>query len=100
MAHKLKLKIGLDRYDRHFPFFDGTAPTPENVELVVDQIGQSARLRDGADRHGAMLEGMYDVAEFSMSSFLIAREKGIAITGIPIFCHICEQYSILIVCNL
>jgi 4,5-dihydroxyphthalate decarboxylase len=85
MAHKLKLKIGLDRYDRHFPFFDGTAPTPENVELVVDQIGQSARLRDGADRHGAMLEGMYDVAEFSMSSFLIAREKGIAITGIPIF---------------
>ena len=56
MAHKLKLKIGLDRYDRHFPFFDGMAPTPENVELAVDQIGQSARLRDGAGRHGAMLE--------------------------------------------
>lgn len=85
MAHKLRLKMGLDRYDRHFPFFDGTAPVPENVELMVDQIGQSSYLRDGADRHGAMLEGAYDVAEFSMSSFLIAKEKGIAIIGIPVF---------------
>jgi 4,5-dihydroxyphthalate decarboxylase len=32
-----------------------------------------------------MLEGDYDVAEFSLSSFLIARDKGLPIIGIPIF---------------
>ena len=42
-------------------------------------------LRDGTDRHGRMLEGDYDVAEFSLSSFLIARDKGLPIVGIPIF---------------
>ena len=85
MAHKLQLKIGIDRYDRHFPFFDGTAPVPDSIELHVDQIGQSTRLRDGTDRHGRMLDGAYDVAEFSMSSYLIAKEKGLPVTGIPIF---------------
>lgn len=56
MAHKLKLRTGLDRYDRHFPFFDGTAPTPESVALVVDQIGHGACLRGSADRHGANVQ--------------------------------------------
>jgi 4,5-dihydroxyphthalate decarboxylase len=85
MAEKLTLRIGIDRYDRHFPFFDGTAPAPDWLDLRVHQIGQSTMLRDGTDRHGRMLEGDYDVAEFSLSSFLIAREKGLPIVGVPIF---------------
>ncbi len=85
MARKLTLRIGIDRYDRHFPFFDGTVKTPDWLELNVHQIGQSTMLRDGTDRHGRMLEGEYDVAEFSLSSFLIARNKGFPIIGIPIF---------------
>ncbi len=85
MADRLALRIGIDRYDRHFPFFDGTAPAPDWLDLRVHQIGQSTMLRDGTDRHGRMLEGDYDVAEFSLSSFLIAREKNLPIIGVPIF---------------
>lgn len=85
MNGRLKLRIGLDRYDRHLPFFDGTAPIPDGIDLRVDQIGQSSTLRDGRDRHARMVEGVYDVAEFSMSSYLIARAQGLPITAIPIF---------------
>ena len=85
MAEKLTLRVGVDRYDRHFPFFDGTAPTPDWLKLDVRQVGQSTMLRDGTDRHGRMLEGDYEVAEFSLSSFLIAREKNLPIIGVPIF---------------
>lgn len=85
MGDRLTLRIGLDRYDRHFPFFDGTAPTPDWLDLQVHQIGQSTHLRDGTDRHGRLLAGDYDVAEFSLSSFLIARERNLPIIGVPIF---------------
>ena len=85
MAERLTLRMGIDRYDRHFPFFDGTVPTPDWLDLHVHQIGQSTMLRDGTDRHGRMLAGDYDVAEFSLSSFLIARDNGVPIVGIPIF---------------
>lgn len=85
MTQRLKLRMGLDRYDRHMPFFDGTAKAPGSLDLVVDQIGQSSLLRDGRDRHARMVEGVYDVAEFSMSSYLIARAQGLPITAVPIF---------------
>jgi 4,5-dihydroxyphthalate decarboxylase len=81
----VKLRIGIDRYDRHLPFFDNTVPVPEGIDLVVDQIGQSSTLRDGRDRHRRMVEGAYDVAEFSMSSYLIARAQGLPLTAVPIF---------------
>ena len=47
MAGRLKLTIALERYDRHFPFFDRTVTPPENVEFDVLQVGQSVTLRDG-----------------------------------------------------
>jgi hypothetical protein len=31
----MDLTIALERYDRHFPFFDGTAKPPEGVNLKV-----------------------------------------------------------------
>ena len=69
----MKLSIALDRYDRHYPFFDGTVTPPEGVELEIFQVGQSQNWRDGDDRHERMLHGKeFDVAEFSMSSFLIS----------------------------
>jgi 4,5-dihydroxyphthalate decarboxylase len=85
MAAKVKLRVGLDRYDRHLPFFDSTARIPDGLDLTIDQIGQSSMLRDGRDRHARMVEGVYDIAEFSMSSYLIARAQGLPIIGIPIF---------------
>lgn len=86
MASKLKVSIGIERYDRHFPFFDGTVTPPDGVELEVFQVGQSSDLRDGTDRHGRMLHGgEFDIAEFSMSTYLMAKGRDMPIAGVPIF---------------
>jgi 4,5-dihydroxyphthalate decarboxylase len=81
----MKYTIALDRYDRHFPFFDGTLNIPAGLDIEALQVGQSHPLRGGIDRHGGMLEGKYDIAEFSMSTFLMAIDRNVPIVGIPIF---------------
>lgn len=81
----MQLTIALERYDRHFPFFDGTVQPPKGIELTVKQVGQSHGARDGTDRHGRMLKGEFDVAEFSMSTYLMAIDRKLPITAVPIF---------------
>jgi 4,5-dihydroxyphthalate decarboxylase len=86
MTAKKRLTIALERYDRHFPFFDRTVTLPEQIEFDVLQVGQSVTLRDGTARHKRMLDDKeFDICEFSMSSFLMAKERGMDIIGIPIF---------------
>jgi 4,5-dihydroxyphthalate decarboxylase len=86
MAKEKELTVAVERYDRHFPFFDGTAKAPDGYKLKVLQVGQSSDLRDGVDRHGRMLHGEeFDVAEFSMSTYLMAKGRNMPIAGIPIF---------------
>jgi len=82
---KVDLTIALDRYDRHMPFFDGTVRQPAGFTLKALQVGQSHALAGGIDRHGGMLEGKYDIAEFSMSTFLMAIDRKRPIIGIPVF---------------
>lgn len=85
MSH-CTLSLALDRYDRHFPFFDGTVKAPSGVRLQVFQVGQTVVLRDGEDRHERMIHGgEFDICEFSLSSYLMAKCRGIPITGIPVF---------------
>ncbi len=82
----LNISIAMDRYDRHFPFFDGTVKAPAGITYTALQVGQSDVLRDGTDRHGEMINNRrYDVAEFSMSSFLMAIDRGLPLTGVPVF---------------
>jgi len=81
----MEIKLAIDRYDRHFPFFDGSLSHPFNIEIRPFQVGQSAILQHGTDRHELFLEGQFDVAEFSMSSFLAAKTRGYPIVGIPVF---------------
>jgi len=81
----MDLTIALERYDRHFPFFDGTVKPPKGINLKTMQVGQSAPARDGLDRHGRMLKGEFDLAEFSMSTYLMAIDRKLPITGIPVF---------------
>jgi 4,5-dihydroxyphthalate decarboxylase len=84
MAHEIT--IAMDRYDRHFPFFDGTVKAPAGFTYKALQIGQSDRLRDGKSRHEQMIhDKKFDVAEFSMSTFLMAIDRGIPLIGVPIF---------------
>ncbi len=81
----MEISIALERYDRHFPFFDGTVKPRNGLSLKVFQVGQSAPARDGMDRHGRMLKGEFDVAEFSMSTYLMAIDRNLPITGVPVF---------------
>jgi len=82
---KLALTMALDRYDRHFPFFDGTATSPR-LEFRTFQVGMVTPLRDGVRRHGRMLhDHEFDVAEVSLSSYLIAIDKGLPFTAVPVF---------------
>ncbi|MCZ6814475.1 MAG: 4,5-dihydroxyphthalate decarboxylase, partial [Alphaproteobacteria bacterium] len=86
MAQEKELTLAIERYDRHFPFFDGTVKAPDGYRLKVLQVGQSSALRDGVDRHGRMLhDEEFDVAEFSMSTYLMAKGRDMPIAGIPIF---------------
>ncbi len=80
--------FALDRYDRHFPFFDGTAPLPGGLDFEVLQVGQSAPGRDGTGRHERMYPGLeFDIAEFGLSPYLMmaAREMALPFTAIPAF---------------
>src|ERR671910_2447195 len=80
-----KLTIALSHYDRHVPFFDGTV-RPEGIDLDVLIVGQSDRQRDGEDRHERMLQhSEFDVAELSLSSYLMAKSRGMPFTAIPVF---------------
>ncbi|MGE3645292.1 MAG: ABC transporter substrate-binding protein, partial [Beijerinckiaceae bacterium] len=82
----LEITIAMDRYDRHFPFFDGTVKAPAGIRYKALQVGQSDVLRDGTDRHGEMIHNnAYDVAEFSMSTFLMVKDRGLPLVGVPIF---------------
>lgn len=82
---KPKLTLALSHYDRHVPFFDGSVDAP-GVELNVLIVGQSDRQRDGEDRHERMLQkGEFDVAELSLSSYLMAKSRGMPFTAIPVF---------------
>ena len=81
----MEIMLAVDRYDRHFPFFDGSLSHDFDLDIKPFQVGQSAKLQHGTDRHESFLRGQYDVAEFSMSSFLAAKTRGYPIVGIPVF---------------
>jgi 4,5-dihydroxyphthalate decarboxylase len=82
---ELKLKMALSHYDRHFPFFDG-AVSIDGVDLEVLLVGQSEPLKHGVDRHERMLQkGEFDICELSLSSYLMAKSRGMPFTAIPVF---------------
>ena len=80
------ITLAIDRYDRHFPFFDGTLDIPETLNLTVLQAGETAAQRNGAHRHKRMLQdGEFDAAEVSFSSFIMAKARGLPFSAIPAF---------------
>src|SRR5918996_3953647 len=81
----LKLTMALSHYDRHIPFFDGSVRA-EGVDLKVLEVGQSEPLKHGRDRHERMLQkGEFDICELSLSSYLMAKSRGVPFTAIPVF---------------
>ena len=80
-----KLTMALSHYDRHIPLFDGSVH-PDGVDLQVLAVGQSHPLKQGQDRHERMLQkGEFDICELSLSSYLIAKSRGMPFTAIPVF---------------
>jgi 4,5-dihydroxyphthalate decarboxylase len=80
-----KLTLALSHYDRHIPLFDGSVTLP-GVTLQVLEVGQSSPLKHGQDRHERMLQkGEFDICELSLSSYLIAKSRGMPFTAIPVF---------------
>ena len=81
----LKLTMALSHYDRHIPFFDGSVRA-EGVDLQVLEVGQSEPLKHGRDRHERMLQkSEFDICELSLSSYLMAKSRGMPFTAIPVF---------------
>ncbi len=82
---KVKLTMALSHYDRHIPFFDGSV-SPEGVDLTALYVGQSNPGTYGVDRHERMLQkGEFEICELSLSSYLMARSRGMPFTAIPVF---------------
>ncbi len=82
---RLALTMALAHYDRHVPFLDGTIK-PEGIDLTVLDVGQSSPLRYGENRHERMIrDGEFDVAEVSLSSYLMAKDQRLPLTAIPVF---------------
>jgi 4,5-dihydroxyphthalate decarboxylase len=85
MMANLKLTMALSHYDRHIPLFDGSVQA-EGVQLEVLEVGQSSPLKHGQDRHERMLQKQeFDICELSLSSYLIAKSRGMPFTAIPVF---------------
>lgn len=81
-----ELSIALASFDRHIPFFMGWVPQAKTFRLKALDVGINPPGRDGGDRHGRMLRDReFDIAEVSLSSYLMAREKGAPFTAVPVF---------------
>jgi 4,5-dihydroxyphthalate decarboxylase len=82
---KVNLTMALSHYDRHIPLFDGSIQ-PEGINLTMLEVGQSNPLKHGQDRHERMLQKEeFDICELSLSSYVMAKSRGMPFTAIPVF---------------
>jgi len=81
-----ELTIALDRYDRHLPLFFGAARLPDGQQYRALEVGMVPPRRDGVARHRRMLIDLeFDAAEVSLCSYIMAKKRGVPLTGIPAF---------------
>jgi len=81
-----ELTIALANFDRHLPFFLGWLPPHDDFRLRALDVGINTPGRDGGDRHGRMFrDKAFDVAEVSLASYIMARQRGAGFTAVPIF---------------
>ena len=82
-AKTIRIAIGNNLWTR--ALVDGSVK-PEGINLRVLEVGQSHPLKHGQDRHERMLQkGEFDICELSLSSYLIAKSRGMPFTAIPVF---------------
>ncbi len=87
---KVQLTLACGDYDLTRGLIDGTV-TPQGIDLVVLTM-------PSPERHWRMTRGLeFDVCEFSMASYLAARQAGLPFTAIPIFPHRRFRHSYMVV---
>ena len=81
MPKSIPLTLACGNYEIVRALLDGSVK-PDGIDLTI------LTDMDSATRHWRFLrEGHFDVAETSCSSYIVARDKGMAITAIPVFLH-------------
>ncbi len=77
MARDLPITLALEAYDRTEALVDGRVRPPG--------IALTPLVVDSGPRHAQFLAGAYDAAEMSMSSYIMARERGLPFSAIAVF---------------
>lgn len=81
MTAKLHLTLACGDYEIVRALKEGQL-RPEGIELELRTD------MDAATRHGRMIrERAFDVSELSLSSYLMAKARGVALLAIPVFLH-------------
>ena len=77
---KLRLCLACGYYDLLRPIIEGVV-TPPGIDLNVLTM-------PSPERHGRMIRHEeFDICELSLVSYILARDRGRAITAIPVFPH-------------
>ena len=79
MASRITLTIACDDFDHIRALIDGTVK-PQGIDLVfITEL-------TNPERHGRMVRDLaFDVCELNLPTYLIARERGVPITALPVF---------------
>ena len=81
MNNKLHLTLAAGDYDSIAALKDGTVE-PDGIELTI-LTDMTAEVR-----HARMLRGrQFDVAELSMSNYMVAKDNSLSFIAIPVFLH-------------
>lgn len=72
----MPITLALEAYDRTQALLDGRVTVAGVVPLLVGSGPRHERM---------LLEEAYDAAELSMSSYILARARGAALTAVPVF---------------
>jgi 4,5-dihydroxyphthalate decarboxylase len=81
MSNQLQLTLAAGDYDSIAALKDGTVK-PDGIELTI-LTDMTAEVR-----HRRMLRGrQFDVAELSMSNYMVAKDAGLPFIAIPVFLH-------------
>ena len=77
-------RLALAHYDRHVPLFEGRVGLEGGI-LQAIPIGQSVAYHGERGRHERMIHRReWDAAEVSLSSYLVAKDRGSDLTAIPV----------------
>lgn len=80
------LIVAHERYERHLPMIEGPVAPLASFSFEMLEVGQEGTQRHGRHRHERMLRSQeFDIAEVSLSSYLMAKDHGRPLTAVPVF---------------